>query len=108
PRRRRRLPAFRRGQRGAAGLASDHALDAGRPGVLDGGATINARPPMMTPQPPGSLFMTVRVPSVFVVLAFASLARADGVAVDRAVERTLKAFEVPGIAVGVVKDGKLI
>jgi len=50
----------------------------------------------------------VRLPSLFLFLVFVSLVRADAPALDETVDRTLKTFDVPGIAVGVVKDGKLI
>ena len=50
---------------------------------------------------------------VFVFLFSAAFlnAKAQGLSslqIDTIVERTLKAFQVPGIAVGVIKDGKLI
>ena len=32
----------------------------------------------------------------------------DGAAIDGLVERSMKAFDVPGIAVGVIKDGKVV
>lgn len=50
---------------------------------------------------------------LFILLVIASINPAaaqplTSAAIDSLVERTLKAFDVPGIAVGIVKDGKLI
>lgn len=51
----------------------------------------------------------VRLPSLFVCFVLVSFVRADeSTSIDQIAEKTLKTFEVPGIAVGVVKDGKLV
>src|SRR6478609_959674 len=45
---------------------------------------------------------------LFVLTGFTACAQISEPEVDALVERTLKTFNVPGIAVGIVKDGKLI
>lgn len=52
-----------------------------------------------------------RLFAIGLTLLFISFSQAQGLSaaqIDTLVERTLKAFQVPGMAVGVVKDGKLI
>src|SRR5215203_5564578 len=65
---------------------------------------------MMTPTFIGRSFMSfVRLPTVALVLVLVSFVRADvGPSIDQIAEKTLKTFDVPGVAVGVVKDGKLV
>jgi CubicO group peptidase (beta-lactamase class C family) len=51
----------------------------------------------------------VRWPSLIVCFVLVSFVRADeSTSIDQIAETTLKTFEVPGVAVGVVKDGKLV
>jgi CubicO group peptidase (beta-lactamase class C family) len=52
--------------------------------------------------------MSVRPFAFTVVLIAVSFVRADAPSIDAVVERTLKTFDVPGVAVGAVKDGKLV
>src|SRR5262245_41486262 len=65
---------------------------------------------MMTAAFVGRSFMSfVRSASLVLFLVVVSFVRADaGSTIDSVAEQTLKTFDVPGIAVGVVKDGKLV
>ncbi|RYD73409.1 MAG: class A beta-lactamase-related serine hydrolase [Sphingobacteriales bacterium] len=45
---------------------------------------------------------------LFIFSNFAAKAQISPAEIDKLVERTLKEFDVPGISVGIVKDGKLI
>ncbi len=53
------------------------------------------------------LFLAI---SIFIVSVFCSTANAQlsPAEIDRLAERTMKEFEVPGISIGIIKDGKLI
>ena len=49
--------------------------------------------------------------AILLTILITAQVRSQGITseeIDQLAERTLKAFDVPGIAVGVVKDGKLI
>jgi CubicO group peptidase (beta-lactamase class C family) len=51
----------------------------------------------------------VRLPTVVALFVLVSFARADTApSIDEIAEKTLKTFDVPGVAVGVVKEGKLV
>jgi CubicO group peptidase (beta-lactamase class C family) len=52
--------------------------------------------------------VSIRSFACFVVLFSAVLVRADDATLDELAAKTLKTFEVPGVAIGVVKDGKLV
>src|SRR5438132_5520195 len=55
------------------------------------------------------LHLSVLVLSLLLLVVHVSGAQVlDGPAIDALVARSMKAFDVPGIAVGVIKDGKVV
>ena len=52
--------------------------------------------------------MTQKFSFVFVFLSFFAFSQVEEKKLDELIQNTLKTFDVPGMSVGVIKDGKII
>ena len=52
--------------------------------------------------------MKIKITLCFLLISLLTIAQISSEEIDKLVERTLTSFNVPGIAVAIVKDGKVI